>query len=87
MGMDEILLEGENLPSLKETSSVKSQKGLSTVPKLPFPVDFNAEDRELLRQTIEYYHQTLKQSPEALSYLEKRGLKNPAMINRESRPD
>jgi DNA primase catalytic core len=39
-----------------------------------------AEDREPLNQVTDYYHQTLKKSPEALSYLEKRGLNNPEMI-------
>ncbi|MBF0548592.1 MAG: toprim domain-containing protein [Candidatus Riflebacteria bacterium] len=74
----EMLREGA---IFKGTTAVKPVK-VATVPKLPPPVDFNAEDQELLQQTVKYYHQTLKQSPEALSYLEKRGLKNSEMIDR-----
>ena len=52
----------------------------STVPKLPPPVDFNADDQALLNQVIGYYHDTLKTSPEALVYLEGRGLANQEAI-------
>ena len=45
----------------------------STVPKLPPPVDFDANDQILLNQVIGYYHDTLKASPEAYAYLESRG--------------
>lgn len=37
-------------------------------------------DQVLLDQVIEFYHQTLKTSPEALAYLEKRGLGSMQMI-------
>ena len=33
-----------------------------------------AGDQELLDQVIDFYHTTLKTSPEALEYLERRGL-------------
>ena len=46
----------------------------STVRRLPPPVALQASEQELLNQVIEYYHQTLLASPEALAYLEKRGL-------------
>ncbi len=46
----------------------------STVPKLPPPVAFDADERALLLQVIDYYHQTLLQSPEALDYLKRRGI-------------
>ncbi|NCO53751.1 MAG: DNA primase, partial [Deltaproteobacteria bacterium] len=49
--------------------------------KLPAPVSFGAEERDLLLQVVDYYHQTLKDSPEALQYLEKRGLKHPELID------
>ena len=39
-----------------------------------------AEDGELLGQVVEYYHQTLKESPEALEYLESRGLVHPEVV-------
>ncbi len=48
---------------------------------LPSPVQVDAEDHELLRQVLLYYHETLKQSPEALAYLEQRGLKHSEVID------
>ncbi len=42
----------------------------STVPKLAAPVTLTADDQALLlAETIEYYHERLKHSPEALAYL------------------
>ena len=41
---------------------------------IPSALDHQAEDAKLLVQVIEYYHQCLLQSPEALGYLEKRGI-------------
>jgi DNA primase catalytic core len=41
-----------------------------------------AGDQALLDQVIEFYHTTLKSSPEALEYLERRGLGNPELIER-----
>ena len=46
----------------------------STVRRLSAPVALEASEQELLNQVVEYYHQTLLASPEALAYLEKRGL-------------
>jgi len=40
----------------------------------------DADDQTLLQQVIAYYHDTLKQSPEALAYLESRGLGSAEMI-------
>jgi hypothetical protein len=40
------------------------------------PVDRDADDTKLLSQVIDFYHETLKQSPEALAYLKKRGLES-----------
>jgi len=40
-----------------------------------------AGDQELLDQVIDFYHTTLKASPEALEYLERRGLGNPELID------
>jgi DNA primase catalytic core len=53
-----------------------------TVRKLPPPVARDADDRELLLQVVSYYNETLKQSPEAMKYLESRGLKSPEIIER-----
>ena len=54
----------------------------SVVRKLAAPVQADADDRELLAQVVGYYHETLKQSPEALKYLEGRGLQSSEMIDR-----
>jgi len=35
-----------------------------------------------MRQVLDYYHETLKQSPEALAYLQARGLNPPELIER-----
>jgi DNA primase catalytic core len=40
------------------------------------------ETHALLRQVIDYYHETLKESPEAIAYLEKRGLNSIQLIDR-----
>ena len=54
----------------------------STVRKLPPPVEREADDRVLLLQVVDYYNDALKQSPEALKYLESRGLKSSEIIDR-----
>jgi DNA primase len=54
----------------------------STVPRLPPPVALEADDQALLNQVAGYYHETLKESPEALAYLEKRGLRSAEMVER-----
>ena len=46
----------------------------STVRVLDAPVRFDADDQALLKQVMDYYHATLHTSPEALAYLESRGL-------------
>ncbi len=51
-----------------------------SAPALPSPVVADVEDAELLGQVVGYYHEALKESPEALAYLESRGLKHPEMI-------
>lgn len=52
----------------------------STVRTLPAPVTPDADDQALLNQVIDYYHETLKQSPEALAYLQARGIDAPEAI-------
>jgi DNA primase len=52
----------------------------STVPKLPAPVERTADDCMLLLQVVNYYQESLKQSPEALKYLGRRGLQSAEMI-------
>ncbi|MFZ5863297.1 MAG: CHC2 zinc finger domain-containing protein [Nitrospirota bacterium] len=52
----------------------------STAPKLPSPLAANGDDQALLRQVVDYYHETLLHSPEALAYLASRGLNDRALI-------
>ena len=67
-------------PACPRTSKRSFAKTRPT--KLAPPVSADAEDREVLAQVAAYYHETLKQSPEALRYLESRGLTHPDMIDR-----
>src|SRR6266478_4870822 len=46
----------------------------STVRKLPRTLARNLADAKLLGQVIEYYHEALLASPEALDYLQRRGI-------------
>jgi DNA primase len=65
----ELLREG--LPS-SAADGVASKPARVRV--LPAPVAFDADDAQLLAQVADYYAATLKQSPEALAYLEARGI-------------
>jgi DNA primase len=53
----------------------------TTVKKLDAPVAVDADDQKLLNQINGYYHQCLKQSPEALAYLESRGMAGSAAMD------
>jgi DNA primase len=65
-------------PSLaNSTQTVKK----NTTTKLASPLAANADNQKLLHQVITYYHETLKTAPEALEYLEQRGLNSPELIN------
>ena len=67
--------------SLAIDTSDTSAKKRNTKQKLPSPLAADADVQTLLRQVVDYYHQSLKQSPEALAYLEKRGLNHPELID------
>ena len=72
-----VALLKEGLPgSAAETPNVSASAPAkrSTVRRLDSPVSLDADDQALLHQVIDYYHATLKQSPDALSYLEQRGI-------------
>ena len=71
----ELLRDG--VPSLRPGSGqalAASPVKRTTVRALEAPVQFDADDQALLNQVVGYYHETLKQSPEALAYLQARGL-------------
>jgi DNA primase len=53
----------------------------TTVRTLPAPVAFDADEQALLNQVASYYNETLKQSPEALAYLQARGLDHPELVD------
>jgi len=50
--------------------------------RLPAPMALDADDQALLRQVVGYYHETLKQAPEALDYLKARGIDHPEAVER-----
>jgi len=56
------------------------RKATTTAVKLEAPLDSAADDQRVLRQVVDYYHETLKQSPEAMKYLQGRGLEHPEMM-------
>ena len=49
---------------------------------LPVPVALDAGDHALMDQAIRYYQERLKQTPEALAYLARRGLDDAELIER-----
>ena len=64
------------------TRSVLSVKEPRSTVKLEAPFKPSVDDRSALKQVVDYYHEVLKQSPEALKYLQKRSLDHPEMIDR-----
>ncbi len=56
----------------------------STVRRLPSPLERSADDRELLSRVVGFYERTLKESPEALGFLERWGLVHPELVERLS---
>jgi DNA primase len=71
------LLKRDHLPFVASSGPPPKQ---CTVPKLPPLIEQTADDRKLLEIVVSYYHETLKQTPEALRYLESRGLKSSEML-------
>jgi DNA primase catalytic core len=73
----EMLLE-DHIPSATTRAGEPPQK--STVKKLPVFIERDASDRQLLQVVARYYTEMLRKSPEALKYLESRGLTHSEMI-------
>jgi DNA primase catalytic core len=65
------LLLNDSIP-LAASGAVPPKR--SSVRKLTAPIERDAEDAKLLRQVVGYYHETLLGSPEALDYLQRRGI-------------
>lgn len=74
----EILQKDLGLIIESGTQSVKQ----NTTTKLTPPLAANADNQTALRQVIDYYHETFKQSPEVQEYLRHRGLEHPELIER-----
>src|SRR5437879_10024678 len=66
------LLLNDSLPQAVASGVAPPKR--SSVRKLPAPIERDAEDAKLLSQVIEYYHETLIASSEALDYLKRRGI-------------
>ncbi len=58
-----------NHPSLAAPGPADRSRGTTAAVKLDAPFKLDADDQSALNQVVDYYHQTLKQSPEALKYL------------------
>ncbi len=71
------LLKKDELP--QETKAKPAKRSIEI--KLP-PLVAIEDHQALLHKVIDYYHQCLKESPEAIEYLEKRGLNNPELIEK-----
>jgi DNA primase catalytic core len=67
-------------PSSAAAAAAPGSAKRSKVKALPAPVAFDADDQALVNQTLDYYHQRLKESTEALAYLQARGLVHPELI-------
>ncbi len=82
----ELLLKEHPSLAASVSSSVPATKlsagKLRSAQSFSLPADEAEGDKMLLDQVIEFYHQTLKASPEALAYLEKRGLGSMELIER-----
>ena len=74
----ELLADGK--AAFENTKAQRTKK--ATVPKLPCPLDLEADDGTLLDQVAEYYHERLQQSKSALEYLASRGLDDETLIRR-----
>jgi DNA primase len=68
-----------NHPSLAAPGPVVRQ-GTTAAVKLKAPFATSVDDSKVLQNVTDYYHATLKQSPEALRYLQSRSLDHPEMI-------
>jgi len=67
--------------SFRHAVEILREAPTAPVKRLPPPIKAQAADRDVLRQVVDYYHESLKESPEALRYLESRGLTHPEMID------
>jgi DNA primase len=88
------LMKFDKLSFRAAVERLRSELGLGTTPApsaplatgkfkaAPLPLAADADGQAAMRQVLDYYHETLKQSPEALAYLQARGLHHPDLIER-----
>jgi DNA primase len=76
----ELLAAGSGFATPGERRTIKT-----TVPKLEAPLDFAADDAELMKQIVDYYHERLMNAATgapARDYLKRRGLDDEATLKR-----
>ena len=73
------LLRNEH-PSLATPAPVVA-KGTTAAVKLEPLFQPNTDDQRIMQDILRYYQDTLKNSPEALKYLQRRGLNHPEMLD------
>jgi DNA primase catalytic core len=85
----EILNEGPaaysaptNAPNRWGTDEATRPMKRTTVRRLDNPITPEAEDVELLDQVVDYYHERLLKTPQALDYLKSRGIQHDDAIER-----
>lgn len=78
------LLRTEHFSLVAEPAATLAAKPVkkSTVQKLPAIAEDAHDDAELFEHVVSYYQETLAASPEALAYLEKRGINNAEAVSR-----
>ena len=72
------LLKRNHLPATTRTAEPPPK--ICTVPKLSPLFKTTVDDQKLLGIVVDYYHRTLKQTPEAQHYLIRRGLESAEMV-------
>ena len=75
------LLKNNQLPSLAVEVNTKTKPVFHAPQKLDASLLATADEQALLTRVIDFYHETLKQSPDALAYLDSRGLHDVELIN------
>jgi DNA primase len=78
---EDAALEQPSLVAQSSSDAPRPAPKKTTVPTLPAPVTLDADDRALLLQVVDYYHRTLKDTPEALAYLQARGLAHSELLD------
>ena len=80
LGSEEVTSESSSSSSSKSSTASKSAKSAPSLAADPTQSLTDTERQTHLRQTVEYYHETLMESSEALDYLSSRGLSDPDLI-------